>query len=135
MKFYVASRFTNYTTVRTVVDHLTLMMNHRCTYDWTRTPQFNGLGVLVVPESSLTQKQKADHAYADLQGALEADVIVLLCKPDMAGSFIEVGLALSRGAQVYVIGGCRPTIFWALPNVTRFAVVEHLYQHLDAYGS
>ncbi len=135
MRMYVASRFRNYRAVREAID--VLMANgHSITFDWTRTKEFDKQGDLAIdPEVDLTPHEKVTYAFADKRGCEEADAILLLWDEDMGGAYIEVGMGIANGAQIYVVGCERFTIFWALPNVHMFKSMVQLMMYLDVRGA
>jgi len=132
MRFYVASRFGNYRKVREVTDRL-VEAGHTITYDWTRAVgEFDEDGKLLVdPAADLSPEQQLHFAHEDTNGAMLCNALILLWTPDMAGAYIEVGMALTVGTiDVHVVGCPRFTIFWALPQVRHHNTLEDLYKCL-----
>lgn len=135
MRLYVASSLYNYKNARKTMDVLA-HMGHLITFDWTLTVSFgDGVDAIRPDEAGLSIKDKVDFAFADMRGVREADAMVLLYKEESIGAFIEMGMAIERGQQIYVIGANQFTVFWALPNVMMFIDVHEFYEYLDAYGA
>lgn len=135
MKFYVASKFNNYRKVQQAVDEL-LNRGFEITFHWAGNDnEFDEDGELIKTMKELTPREATDFAYLDLQGAMEADAVLLLYVDEMRGAFIETGAALAMGHQVYVVGDPAPTIFWHLPNVKVFPFLSYFFDHLDAHGA
>jgi hypothetical protein len=69
------------------------------THDWTDE---------VHPPTSMTPAARKlvsrGQAEADLRGAIDCDVLVLLVSKGMRGAWIEVGAALASGSRVLVVG-------------------------------
>jgi hypothetical protein len=123
MRVYVAGRFREYAKVRRMIDVLA-EEGHVCTYDWTRTDEFDEHGEPRVDPGTGGAELPADaqqkYAINDLMGAMECDVLVLLAMDPLYGALIETGVALAMAKQVIVIGPVlRQSIFWALPNVVQ----------------
>lgn len=131
-RFYVATRFGEYREARRVIDKLR-DLGHRVDVDWTRNHQFDEWGDLKLESAGkhLPLQEQQRFAYEECAGPMAADVILLWNK-DMAGAYIEVGLALAKDRTVYVIGCRRFTIFWSLPNVIMFDTEEEFFQALHA---
>ena len=131
MRFYVATRFRNYRAARKLMNTLR-GAGHTISYDWTdNQDEFDALGELKInPEHDLTENEQWALAVQDTAGVFNADAVVLLCDTDMAGAYIEVGMALTKNRRVYTIGKRRWTIFWALPLVTHFDTVEEFLDYI-----
>lgn len=121
--FYVASAFRNYKRVREVIDQLKAL-GHYCTYDWTRTEEFDEHGELKQRDPhDLPEVKLADYAEADLDGVYDADFFVLIGHEKLAGAWIEFGAALADPwcNPIFVIEPCPYSIFLHLPKVHRIS--------------
>lgn len=125
--FYVATKFENFMAARALVDQLTAL-GFLNTHDWSRTDEFSETGGYTKTE--LTEEDARRYALAALVGAANADFLVLLPFPNMMGALLEVGIALSNRRQVFIIGECRYTVFWSLPNVHRLNSIDELFENL-----
>lgn len=127
MKFYVASKFDNYKRVRVVCQRLR-MLGHTITFDWTVGREFDNFGRCVVDVKSLPAMDQMFFAVEDMNGAKEADVLILLIEEDMCGALMEVGMALASGKLVFVVGEVkRWTIFYALRQCVFFDSIDDVY--------
>jgi hypothetical protein len=122
MRFYVAGRFMDYEKVRLIIDYLT-QKGHSATYDWTRTDEFRVDGSLRQRDPHDLPKEKLQqYADLDLEGAASCEFFVLLADSDLAGAWVEMGVALAstKCKNIYVIAPQRWTIFLEHPKVRVF---------------
>lgn len=105
MKFYVATKWEERARARQIMSQL-IDAGHTITYDWTMQEQESGL-----------------QAQADLNGVIEADVLVFIAEQDLnyKGALIEIGAALGQGMPVVVIGDApiTETMFFKHPNIIK----------------
>lgn len=79
------------------------------TMDWTTA---------AVNKPYLSDPERNSHAARAMLDAVRTSDLVVLCADDsMFGALVEVGAALGAGAAVAVLGSCRESVFWCLPNV------------------
>lgn len=129
MRIYVAGRTTELEKVREVQDGLR-ERGHRITHDWTRAApetalRAGGVGAayLAVPEAD-----KRRYAEDDLQGVRSADLVVAVAGQGWAGTYIEIGCALSRWIPVVILGTPeRESVFWHLIRVQRIDNLSDLW--------
>src|SRR5688572_24206659 len=94
---------------------------HTISHDWTKEDASK------VPEDE--RPAYLDRcARADLKGVYDADVVVLLAKPKMAGAFVELGYALGVGKPILVVGakdkGNQDCIFYHLNVPVQLALFD-----------
>jgi hypothetical protein len=129
---YVAGRFGDWRYIRqaqTVLRDL----GYSITYDWTVHAEAGENE----RDGSLTHEAMGKAAQTDLDAAAAADLFVLVCRDDMAdalGCYVEMGAALSTGAEVAVIAPPRWSIFFDHPDVRVFADTEAWVTHLLGGG-
>jgi hypothetical protein len=130
IRVYVAGKFTRYEEVRALIDALP----EGCvvTHDWTRTEEFDEDGHPKADDTEVPSERLAMHAINDLRGVRSADLLILIGDENLCGAMAEVGAALVLGIPVWVVGPCRYTIFWELPDVGRLPDVEATIEELDA---
>jgi nucleoside 2-deoxyribosyltransferase len=129
MRIYVAGRFKHYRKVREVIDRLQ-SMGHEVTYDWTRTKEFNAAGEFCGREGA--DANSIEFAKNDVWGVLQAQALVLCADdPEMAGAYIETGIAMGRGIPIYVIAYQRWTIFYELPQFRKFETYEDFFRVME----
>lgn len=122
MKCYVASSFKckdDFHALRKVLE----ANGHTITHDWTKED-----ASAVDPEELDTYLMLC--AGNDLMGVAAADVFILIARPNMAGAFVEMGVALAMSVPVVVLDAYRDgnqnNIFYALPQCQAF-------QHVKSY--
>lgn len=77
-------------------------------------------------------------ALREVAACQEADLIILLFPPNGGGlgCWIEMGAGLATGAEVWVVGAARDSVFWQHPNVVRLDdvgdVAVRLHQAFEA---
>lgn len=116
---YVAGRFGDWRDVRAAQGVLRAC-GYRITYDWTVHAERGESE----RDGSMTTDAMRDAAETDLSAAANADLLVLVCRDDMAdalGCYVELGAALVTAAKVHVVAPSRPSIFFHLRGVTVFA--------------
>lgn len=89
----------------------------RVTFDWTGAE-----GEIRTDGSWDTVPEKgAQIASREVQACMDADLIILLFPPTGGGlgCWIEMGAGLASGAEVWVVGQQRDSVFWQHPAVTR----------------
>jgi hypothetical protein len=119
---YVAGRFADWRHAREAQGVLRAG-GYEITYDWTVHAEAGDNE----RDGSLTPEAMRRAAQTDLDAAYRADLLVLVCRDDMAdalGCYVELGAALVGGATVHVIAPPRASIFFHLADVTAFADVE-----------
>lgn len=93
-------------------------MGFRITHDWTVAVDMHGANN---EAKSLTKEQLAYCAYEDLVGVRMADILVLLAPQNFStGAWVELGIALERGMEVFVSGSCDKCIFALLKDCRHF---------------
>lgn len=122
MKLYVASKFTNKQEVRSLMTLLEAD-GHTITHDWT-DDDAKGL------EGEELETYLALNAVACIKGILDAQAFILLARPNMAGAFTELGLAMGIGRSVLILdafkSGNQENIFYNMPNNGLFQHVPNL---------
>ena len=104
MNIYVATKWENRSQARRVMNDLT-DLGHHITHDWTTIAQ-----------------ETAEVAAEDMVGVLRADRLVLLAEDDwpFRGTYVELGIALTAGIPVSIVGPYAAVIFDKMPQVERF---------------
>jgi nucleoside 2-deoxyribosyltransferase len=120
MKVYIATKFENQNEFRKA-KALLEANGHTITHDWTSED--------AVPEAEEAKKQFLHEAACkDAMGVAEADAFVLLVTPDMGGAYVELGIALTVGLSVIIVGkdnpGNRDCIFYKIKPVA--GLVEYV---------
>jgi nucleoside 2-deoxyribosyltransferase len=131
MKVYVAGKTHDYERVRRV-QAACRRLGHEITFDWTETVETVG------PDAGhefnkLTPAFKAECGQKDRQGVMDCDLLIALVDHEhVTGTLIEIGMALSIGREVWLVGKpVRDSVFYYLPEVTqKFASVYDIVQHL-----
>lgn len=116
---YVAASYTrDRLRAKAFIERL-LLASFAISHDWTdEMPP--PVTATAADRIEISRQQAAD----DLSGAIDCDTLVLLASNGMRGAWIEVGAALSTGANVLIVGELRDAehfVFLALPNVYRVA--------------
>jgi nucleoside 2-deoxyribosyltransferase len=116
MKIYLATKFTHKDDFRKVAEVLE-REGHEITHDWTQD-SLDG----ILPEDVETYKMSC--AGLCIMGVQAAEAVVLIAKPNMAGAFVEMGMAISIGIPVIVLGafeeGNQSCLFYHLPDCAVF---------------
>ena len=112
MKVYVASSFKSKEDYRKLKEVLEAN-GHEITHDWS-DDDVTGLEGIDLGTYKITC------AGLSLMGVYEADVFVLLARPNMAGAFVEMGFAIGASIPVVVLDafkeGNQSNIFYHIPN-------------------
>ena len=131
MRFYAAGRFRRYADVRAIIDLLN-HDGHQCTYDWTRTDEFDehgdALSNLTDGGDSLPYARQRFYASKDIAGVAESDYVIVLADDTLLGAWIELGAAIAWEKHIIVIAPKRHSIFFAMPTVR---VVESISEMVD----
>lgn len=104
MRIYVATKFENQPRAIEIATQLEAA-GHTITYKWWTNDQ-------------MSQEQ----ALADKRGVLTADAVVIIAERDFAyaGTYVELGMAVTMGIPVYVLGHAMDRcIFLRLPLIYR----------------
>ena len=96
MRIYVAAKFEEKPRVRTLMRALE-DAGHQITLDWTDEDATGLTGMEL-------QAYYAECAENDVRGVQRAEVFVVLDHPRGRGLFVELGVALAKGAHVIVVG-------------------------------
>ena len=95
MNVYVAAKFQEKIRAKKFMS-IVQTMGHHLTHDWTNEDS-----------NSVPPEQRDMYHFVcamnDLNGALGAEVLVLLGHPDVKGALVEFGIALGRGATILVV--------------------------------
>ena len=109
--FYVAGRVHNLPDIQEIAEHLS-RLGLRWSFDWTRRsalpkPYLHG---------DLILDAFAQHC---IQGAKEADLFILFARDSHGarGMFIELGVALTSDAEIWIIGDEHPSAFSCLKRI------------------
>lgn len=120
MRVYIATSFKNKEGFNNLKDLLEAA-GHTITHDWSKD---DASKYKDGPEKEL---YLMDCAIKSIGGICQAEAVVLLAAPDMAGAFVEMGLAIGAGVSVIVLDafkeGNRDCIFYRLPG-------SGLFQHI-----
>lgn len=127
-KFYVATTLDNADQAKLVSRRLS-DFGHELTYDWT------------VHGRVYDQDLKKEIAIKEVNGVLEADVLVMLW-PGQRGTHVEFGVALATNKPVFFIVPPEFNIdisFYNHPNVLKFdnldKAIEVIHKHLSVFES
>ena len=125
MKVYVAGKFEDRFEIRTVMNRLRAV-GHEVTHDWTYEDPGDLQGDALA--SFLTHC-----AEADMNGVLEADILVLINHKLAFGAAAEMGMAIAWGKVVYVVGPeIRDNIFFHLKEADGMRLFSDLDSCLAA---
>lgn len=131
MRIYTATRFLNYAAARRF-NADTRAAGHEVVCDWTISEEFDDDGKPLTPDGKdMPREIQAKIAAEDLAGPRNSDITILLPVDDMAGAYLECGVAINSGKQVWIAGEHRFLIFWALPSVTVFPDENAIREALD----
>lgn len=118
MKLYIAGRTKNIKEVN-IIQSVVLEHGHGITHDWT---DVDGEGKGEIRSDWSTDPKRARQvATLDFLGVVNADGVILCgygCDEENKGGlgcFIEVGIALSSGVPIIVLGPARESVFWYSP--------------------
>lgn len=115
MRVYIAGRTSQADAVNRVQE-LFVQAGHSITHDWT------GPEGGIKPDWSHNREEAREVAIKDRDGVAKADAVILCgwgCEEGGGGlgCFIEVGIAFALWIPVIILGPCRESVFWYLPNV------------------
>lgn len=114
MNVYVASSTKNIPTVRRI-QHTALAYGHRITSDWTKAVERYGENPGV---DTLDKAIAKECALEDARGVRGADLVIVLCHPDMRGTWIEIGMALAWQIPVWLVGEPeRDSVFFQIDEI------------------
>lgn len=121
MKFYLAASFRMKAKMRSCA-RLLEERGHTVTGDW-----FQAEG----PEVNFNSVEAEIRAVGDYKAVREADALVLFTSElsSTGGYHVELGIALTLGKSVYLIGP-RRNIFMALPAVRQFVKWEPFFDYV-----
>ena len=123
-KIYVAGKFQDRWYIRWVMAELQ-DRGHTITCDWTRHE--------LAQDDPERQAKCRAFAQEDFQGVAEADLVILILEKDFPykGSYVEMGMALARNIDVWVLGQAGDScIFMNLPQIRKFGAIEFLLNEL-----
>jgi len=103
MKLYVAGKFDNRDYIHTRIEYLQ-SLGYEITHDWTQVETSN----------SLTNTDLAKYASQDVNGVLQADLLLILITDEdypYRGTTTELGVALGQNKPVVVIDPFENSIF------------------------
>lgn len=107
MKVYISGSFSNKGQIKLFIGHLE-KSEHIVTYDWTRSHD--------VSKNHMTYGAAADEVY---KGISDSDILVCIFGSNVdrnRGVFVEIGIALGMGKNVYILNsGHSENITW-LPS-------------------
>lgn len=113
MRFYFASSSANWPLVRDWQEGAR-SKGHEISMDWTYMVEEHGRG----DPASNPREMLKKAAMADLKGAVECDVFVLLWTDELCGALIETGFAIYTDTPVWIVAAdpkqIRYAIFWEL---------------------
>ena len=119
LKVYISSPYSLKETVRKEAAELTAL-GIECVSSWILEPHSP-----TAPMSDLSPEQARTYAVQDVKDVESADVFVfhndLTGKIIRAGRVVEMGVAISRGIPILVVGTAFENIFHWLPQVTHFS--------------
>lgn len=129
MNIYTASKFENHEVVRTFNAALRAQ-GHNVTWDWTITEEFDTDGS-VVP-GSLTESNRRIYGYLDYAGVMAAELLIVIdgdwC---LNGARWEAGMAIGKGAKVWIVNYTNKVIFDVLPQVQIIKSTSHALRLLE----
>jgi hypothetical protein len=130
MKFYVATKWNRKDEAKRVIAALQ-ERGHEITHDWTEEEDSLGL-----PDAARAEFY-ALCAADDVDGVLDADVMLLLHDAAARGAYVELGIALAHGVRVIVVDGLgHPAetcpIFYYLPEVRHVATMDEAIRWAEA---
>lgn len=119
MKIYIASKFENKDTVRELQRRF-LLAGHQITFDWTGCSD-EGM------EAEAKAKYWMQCAERDRRGVIDCDVFILLCRPEMRGAWVELGVALATNKKIILVGSGRETVFTEATGIFHVDTLEQAY--------
>lgn len=99
------------------VQNIARAFGYQITFDWTGPD-----GEIRTDGSwDSVPERGAQIASREIQACKDADLIILLFPPNGGGlgCWIEMGAGLASGAEIWVVGQQRDSVFWQHPQVTR----------------
>jgi hypothetical protein len=132
MNIYTASKFENANAVRKFNQSLR-ELGHTVTWDWTTTPEFNESG-LIAP---LTDGQRYAYGMLDYAGVMACDLLIMLDldEYELNGARWEAGMAIGKGADVWIVNYSHLVIFDVLPQVRIVSSPNVALSLLDTRGT
>jgi hypothetical protein len=134
MRVYVATKWSRKDEAAEVMAALR-GLGHEITHDWT----------LEADPGDVSDEARRHYfgacAAADVDGVLDADVMLLLHDAACRGAFVELGVALAHGVKVLVVGGdgLDPAhgcpLFYYLPEVNHVPTVPEAVSLINAWGN
>jgi nucleoside 2-deoxyribosyltransferase len=121
MRVYVAGRTNNVAQVR-AVQRIARDEGWEITHDWTQiVEEVSGSAKGAdQPSARVPDERKREYAEGDIYGVRNADVVIVVCSPDLTGTLVEVGIAIERATPVWIFGKPdRETVFFVPPYVHR----------------
>lgn len=98
------------------------------THDWTKSVDMHGANN---EAKTLTKEALAACAIDDVEGVASADVFVLLApQGPSTGAWVELGVALAVGCDIYVSGNVEKCIFTLIPGCRHFDTDAELLAEL-----
>jgi nucleoside 2-deoxyribosyltransferase len=97
MRVYVAGRTNNVAQVR-AVQRIARDEGWEITHDWTQiVEEVSGSAKGAdQPSARVPDERKREYAEGDIYGVRNADVVIVVCSPDLTGTLVEVGIAIER---------------------------------------
>lgn len=113
MKIYTASKFENAEAVRQFNARLR-EHGHVVTWDWTSTREFLDDGTVL----KATPEDRRSYAMLDYAGVMAADLVIMLDGEwALNGARWEAGMAIGKGADVWIVNYTHRVVFDDLPQV------------------
>ena len=127
MRIYLASSFKckdEYRRLKGILE----TYGHTITHDWSN----DDVGEL---QGEDLETYLMTCAGMSIFGVYDADVVVLLARPNMAGAFVEMGFALGTNTPVIILDafkeGNQNNIFYHMPDCQVFHHAESIQELLD----
>jgi nucleoside 2-deoxyribosyltransferase len=127
-EIYVAGRTSMIEEVR-IVQSQCVAAGHTITHDWTTVVEEVGGAA---DEKHVPAKKQQEYAGWDMEGVHDADLVIMVCGPNLCGTLIEFGMALAWGKPIWIVGTPeRESVFFHRSNVLRRG---HIPMHKDDHG-
>lgn len=124
---YIATSFANKAGFIALKDKLE-KLGCEITHDWSKDDASN------VPEC---EREEYLHkcAVASLDGVENCELFILLCAPDMAGAYVEFGVAAAMGKSCIIVGsqktGIRDCIFYHIQSPALLYLADDVEQLIE----
>ncbi|MDQ4143131.1 MAG: nucleoside 2-deoxyribosyltransferase, partial [Actinomycetota bacterium] len=123
MRVFVSGKVGDEERVRDLINHLTAL-GHDVTFDWTAVPHLKPY--------ERNHAASARTAALEVDGVKQSDIVIVLAHEDGIGMYVELGIALGTGKQVYIVSkGSSRSMFFHHPLVTIVNSIDDVLTRLN----